>query len=200
MFLKIRNRKNATILRKNLEDEKLIKLYKERGEVEIIGELFERYTHLVFGVCFKYLKNEQDSQDVVLEIFEDLMESLKKNEVKNFKSWLYSVSKNFCLMRLRKGKTEEKAKQGYLNIFETEFVESSELLHLFSEDETNNKMIKLKKGLVKLKEEQRICIEMLYLQNKSYIEVAGETGFSMKQVKSYIQNGKRNLKNFLLEG
>jgi len=86
----------------HLPDSEIIKLYKKTGNPEWVGVLFERYTHLVFGICLKYLKDEEDSKDAVMEIFESLFKDLLIHDVKNFKSWLYSVSKNFCLMQLRK--------------------------------------------------------------------------------------------------
>ena len=197
MFLKFKLNKEKSI--RLFSDEELIISYKKSKENRFIGELFERYTHLVFGVCMKYLKNEEDSKDAVMEIFEDLHYKLSDHDISNFKSWIYSVSKNHCLMILRKKKSEERMKEGVYENSQQDFMESLDLFHPINKENLNDKIPKLKKGIELLKAEQKKCIELLYLQNKSYKEVAEITGYSMKKVKSYIQNGKRNLKIYLEE-
>jgi len=197
MFLKFKLNKEKSI--RLFSDEELIISYKKSKENRFIGELFERYTHLVFGVCMKYLKNEEDSKDAVMEIFEDLHYKLSDHDISNFKSWIYSVSKNHCLMILRKKKSEDRMKEGVYENFQQDFMESFDLFHPINKENLNDKIPKLKRGIELLKAEQKKCIELLYLQNKSYKEVTEITGYSMKKVKSYIQNGKRNLKIYLEE-
>lgn len=182
-----------------LPDEELISIYKETADTQLIGEIFNRYTHLVFGVCMKYLKNTENSRDAVMQIFEDLHIKLKEHEVANFKSWIYSVAKNHCLMELRKQGTDERMRSGIYEKIHLEIMESVNHFHLNNSADLTEKIPKLKKGIELLKTEQRTCIELLYLQNKSYKEVAEITGYSMKSVKSHIQNGKRNLKIYLEE-
>jgi RNA polymerase sigma-70 factor (ECF subfamily) len=143
------------------------------------------------------MKNEEDSKDAVMHIFEDLYQKLIDHEVSNFKSWLYSVAKNHCLMNIRKGKSENKAKEIIYEDIRREVMESADFFHPYNTNELNDEIPKLKKGIEQLKTEQRTCIELLYLQDKSYQEVSDITGYSMKNVKSYIQNGKRNLKIFM---
>jgi RNA polymerase sigma factor (sigma-70 family) len=197
MFLKLNFRSKRKNDVKSFSDEDLIHLYKKSQNEEYLSELFERYTHLVFGVCMKYLRDEEESKDAVLVIFENLMTSLHKQNVANFKSWIYSVSKNHCLMYLRKTKAMESNQSEYLEIMKKEVMESEDFFHLNDSLEIEEKIPLLMKAIEKLNEEQRNCIELLYLQDKSYLEVSMITGYSLKQVKSYIQNGKRNLKNFL---
>lgn len=180
-------------------DEALVQLYKESGQPKFLGILFERYTHLTFGVCMKYLKNDADSMDAVMEIFEELHHKLLHHEVTIFKGWLYTVTKNHCLMKLRKEKSEHHSKEVYFQNISSEIMESAYPSHLFDMDDINNKMPLLEQGIQSLKTEQRQCIELLYLQKKSYREVSELTGYSMKKVKSHVQNGKRNLKNYLGE-
>jgi RNA polymerase sigma factor (sigma-70 family) len=143
----------------------------------------------------KYLKDEDDSKDAVMQIFEKLLKDLLKHEIQNFKSWLHTVSKNHCLMKLR-NKPKVISGQEYM------FVESVEEAHpstesgeLFADKESE--LVHLEASIIKLETQQRVCIELFYLQQLSYQEVADQTGFSMNQVKSYIQNGKRNLKNLM---
>jgi RNA polymerase sigma-70 factor (ECF subfamily) len=181
-----------------LPDNELIHYYRSSGSTEPVGYLFTRYSHLVYGVCLKYLKNESDAQDAVMDIFEKLMEDLKNHEVKNFKSWLYSVSKNFCLMELRKVKPVSRVNDHSLEKFSEEFMDSELVLHLDNKYQTDDKIEKVQQAIKQLNHEQKWCIELLYLHQKSYKEVSDITGYSMKQVKSYIQNGKRNLKNILM--
>lgn len=180
-----------------LSDEEIILRYKTNHDIEYVGQLFERYTHLVFGICMKYLKSETEAEDATLEIFEDLFDKLEKNEITNFKSWLYSVSKNFCLMYLRKQNTEiRKLENFYKNKVDMD-VDFSEEIHLNGEENNCNTIEKLKIVLNSLNNEQKCCIQLMYFENKSYNEISDLTGYTLKQVKSYIQNGKRNLKNLL---
>lgn len=197
MFLKRKVGFNTKNDYKSFSDADLISSYKQLKDTKFIGELFERYTHLVFGVCLKYLKNEEDSKDAVMQIFEDLYQKLSDHEVSNFKSWIYSVAKNHCLMILRKGKSEARIKENIYADIRNEIMESADFFHPYNNGGINDEIPKLQRGIEQLKIEQRTCIELLYLQDKSYQEVSNITGYSMKKVKSYIQNGKRNLKIFL---
>ncbi|MBN2174749.1 MAG: sigma-70 family RNA polymerase sigma factor [Bacteroidales bacterium] len=184
----------------SLADEELIAIYKKSNESWVIGELFERYTHLVFGVCMKYLKDEENSKDAVMQIFGELHQKLQAHEVSSFKSWIYSVAKNHCLMEIRKGKTIERVKSEIYEKIHHEIMESANVFHHYNSADLLEKIPKLQHGITLLKTEQRKCIELLYLQNKSYREVAEITGYTLKNVKSHIQNGKRNLRNFLENG
>ena len=197
MFLKISSKSKSEHDLQSLSDEELIKSFKKQANNIYIGELFERYTHLVFGVCLKYLKNEEDSKDAVMQVFEELPQKITDFKILNFKSWLYSVAKNHCLMKLRKDKTSQKARVEVYENIRHEIMESPEVFHLNNEENADKRISQLEKGITALKTEQRKCIELLYLQNKSYNEVAELTGYNLKKVKSYIQNGKRNLKIFM---
>jgi RNA polymerase sigma factor (sigma-70 family) len=182
---------------KQVSDEELIRVFKQSSDPEIVAELFNRYTHLVYAICLKYLKKQAESEDAVMQIFESLLNDLKKHEILNFKSWLYTVSRNFCLMELRKDKTRLKAILGETEKKTGEFMESLQAEHLLDDEYLETGTLKLKQALDQLNEEQKRCIELKYLEDKSYEEVAGITGFSLKQVKSFIQNGKRNLQILL---
>lgn len=178
---------------KELSDSELIQKYKETGNNNFVATLFDRYSHLVFGLCLKYLKDKDESKDAVLEIFEKLMSDLKTHDVKNFKSWLYMVGKNYCLMILREQKAMQK-KEDELQ-WSTGSVDFSLLNNTYDEKEEKLKL--LEEAIKMLNNEQRICVELFFIQEKCYSEVAAITGFDMNQVKSYIQNGKRNIKIIL---
>ncbi|MCB0856062.1 MAG: sigma-70 family RNA polymerase sigma factor, partial [Bacteroidetes bacterium] len=168
--------------------------YKESHDPVFVGELFERYTHMVFLVCMKYLKDEVESEDISMQIFEKLIKDLKKYEVRKFKYWLYTVTKNQCLIHLEK-KKRLRSKADEFRETEQGLVESERELSLLDEvDSREEQLTHLEEALQLLNEEQRLCLELFYLQQKSYQEVSELTGYDMKQVKSYIQNGKRNLK------
>lgn len=197
MFLKIKRKLKPELDIKSFSDEELIAQYKDTSDNIIFSELFDRYTHLIFGVCMKYLKNEEESKDAVMQVFEQLFTKLKTQEIQSFKSWIYTVAKNFCLMKIRHEQSLRKHKDEFTANLQQEFMESTEFFHHLDIEELNDRIPKLKKGIEQLKSDQRRCIDLLYLQDKSYKEVADITGYSMKQVKSYIQNGKRNLKIIL---
>lgn len=171
-----------------LTDVELVSAYKQSGDLNIVGELFQRYMELVYGVCLKYLKNPDNAQDSVISIFEELVVKLQKHQVDNFKGWLYTLSKNHCLMRLRSEK-----RQTIVN-FDVELMQSEENVHLNGELEKEENFKKLDYCLGQLQSEQRRVIELFYLQSKCYNEIAEITAIEWKKVRSYIQNGRRNLK------
>jgi len=171
-----------------LTDAELVQAYKQSADTDLLGELFQRYMDLVYGVCLKYLKQAEDAQDAVISIFEELVVKLQKHEVDHFKGWLYTLSKNHCLMRLRSGK-----KQTLVNL-DVELMQSEENVHLNGELEKEENFKKLDYCLGQLQAEQRKVIELFYLQGKCYNEIAETTGIEWNKVRSYIQNGRRNLK------
>jgi RNA polymerase sigma-70 factor (ECF subfamily) len=177
-----------------LPDLELVLRYKQSGEVYYAGVLFLRYTHLILGICLKYFKNEEDSKDAVMDIFEQITVALMKHEVANFKSWLHTLTRNHCLMKLRKPEVRRMITQDVAEVDEDLFMEKAGDEHPINEDEREEQLRHLPAALSQLNAEQKACIEMFYLQGKSYQEVAEATGYSLNQVKSYIQNGKRNLK------
>lgn len=181
----------------SFSDNELIIKYKKSGNNSLVGELYKRYSHLVYGVCLKYLKNEEESKDAVLQIFENLLTDLKKHDITNFKSWLHSVARNHCLMFLRKQQTQLKRVNEYEATYQHE--ETFAAPFAVHEKEENEVILtKLEQAMKGLKKEQRVCIQLFFLEEKCYNEVADITGYNIKKVKSYIQNGKRNLANIML--
>ncbi len=174
-------------------DTELILLYKKESNPELIGELYKRYSLLVYGLCCKYLKHEENAQDAVSEIFELLLEKLKTHEVTFFKSWLFIVSKNH-LMRL-KSKNNSLETIDIENISE-KFMENEGDLSLNIREHESEL---LQQAISNLNDEQRTCIDLFYYKQKPYQEVASITGYDLNKVKSAIQNGKRNLKLFMEE-
>jgi len=173
---------------KDQDDAVLIARYKHTGSLEVLGVLYNRYMHLVYGVCLNYFKEEEASKDAVMQIFEELVLKLKIHEVQNFKSWLHVLTRNHCLMAIRKN-----AKHDTISI-EDAFVENTEFVHLDIEDAKEKQLTVMEKCMDTLSEEQKISVDLFYLQEKCYKEVAEITGYEILKVKSYIQNGKRNLK------
>jgi RNA polymerase sigma factor (sigma-70 family) len=166
-------------------DDEIITAYKESKDPEYIAILFDRYCHLVFAVAMKYLKNEDDSKDTVLKVFEKLPSDLIAYNILHFSAWIHTVTKNHCMKFLSSRKFySSKTENIAADIEEEDDFKTIYLPHL-------------EKAILELNDEQRICIDLFYLQNLSYTEVSERSGFSMNQVKSYIQNGKRNLKIIL---
>ena len=173
----------------SLSDSELVLLYKKSGDLQVLGDLYQRYMELVYGVCLKYHKQPEAAKDSVMYIFEELVSKLKKHEVTNFKSWLYQVAKNHCLMHLR---TPRNLKTVELN---PGLVQSEENVHLNGVLEKEENFNKLQYCLGKLSDDQRKIIQLFYLDGKCYNEIVDQTGFEWNQVRSFIQNGRRNLKN-----
>lgn len=169
-----------------LSDEELALRYTERNEHMAFTSLYERYAHLVMGVCMKHLKDLEQAKEATQQIFVKLLEDLKKYEITYFKSWLYKVASNHCLMILRK-KDVTSSEEINEEIMEFE----DEWHHKVKQDQF---LTELETAVQELSKEQRVCIRHFYMQKMSYAEVARQTSYDIKTVKSAIQNGKRNLK------
>jgi RNA polymerase sigma factor (sigma-70 family) len=187
-----------TVEIKGLSDEEIIERYRNSHDKGWVGELYKRYTRFVFLVSMKYLKNEERSQDAVMQIFEKLFTDFQKHQIEKFKPWLHTVTRNHCLILLRKDQSLIQKNRKFQNESET-FVENEVELHPDSVEDPERQLEHMKEAINELNHEQKICIEMFYFQEKSYKEIADETGFSEKNVKSFIQNGKRNLKIKILK-
>jgi len=172
-------------------DEELLSQFLKSGQINVLGELYSRYMHLVYGVALKYLENREDAKDAVMQIFEKLMAELPGQEIRNFKSWLYVISKNHCLMQIRARKSAGSRLDKYK--IEQQFVESDQELHPIDREEPSLEDA-LKKCIEQLKIEQKQCIELFYYHKHCYQEIAKQLKMNEKKVKSNLQNGKRNLK------
>jgi RNA polymerase sigma-70 factor (ECF subfamily) len=174
----------------HINDAELLEKYYNDNNHEWIGVLLERYTLLLFGVCMKYLKNEEEAKDAVQQIFLKVLSEVNKYKIDYFKSWLYMVAKNYCLMKLR-GNNGRDIKE----ISKVQIADEETDKQKFIENEKT--YIVLEESLKELNDEQKQCVILFYLKKNSYNQISEITGFSIMQVKSYIQNGKRNLKLLL---
>ncbi|MCS7004232.1 MAG: sigma-70 family RNA polymerase sigma factor [Cytophagales bacterium] len=180
----------------SLSDEEILETYKKSHDKALLDELFRRYIPLAFGVCMNRLRDEDDAKDAVIQVFEKLLDQIDTLEVKNFPAWLYRVTSNFCLMELRKKKVVQQNRVE-IEFSSPELVENYHEIHLTDEESSENRYQEVDRALEELSTEQRTCIELFYVQEKSYQEIATLTGYTPKQVKSYIQNGRRRLKKLL---
>ena len=172
----------------NQSDAELVLLYRQSGDLKILGELYQRYMDLVYGVCLKYFKDPDQAQDGVMQIFEELVLKLKKHEVDNFRGWLHQVAKNHCLMQLRTPKNLKTVE------LPATLMQNEEEVHLNGVMEKEENFQKLENCLASLSEEQRLMIKLFYLEGKCYNEIVEITGKAWNHVRSAIQNGRRNLK------
>ncbi len=173
---------------RHTDDQELLGYFYADRDNRWLGILLQRYTLLLLGVCMKYLKNEEAAKDSVQQVFLKAITELHKYRVDYFRSWIYQVARNHCLMQLRNK-----------NRFPAELNEQLQAVpdepdarqrHLQEE----SAMTRLETALQQLNSEQQVCVHLFYLQKKTYQEIATQTGFTLLQVKSYIQNGKRNLR------
>lgn len=173
----------------HISDGELLARHRTDGDTRWIGILLERYTLLLLGVCMKYLKNEAEAKDAVQQIFLKVLGEVGRYNIEYFKSWIYMVAKNYCLMKLR-GNSKRNVDIDGQNLAapddRREELEQAEVTYAQLED-----------ALEDLVPEQKLCVILFYLKKKSYKEISDQTGFSPMQVKSYIQNGKRNLRTRL---
>jgi RNA polymerase sigma-70 factor (ECF subfamily) len=175
---------------RKLSDEEIISLYKEKQWTSCIDELYQRYSHLVFGVCLKYVKQIENAEDITLSLFASLTQKLLQHQVQHFKSWIYVSARNSSLMFLRANKMNLELKEDDVLYDDSD----QRLDEKLEKDELIESLIMV---FEELKEEQRLCIQLFYLQKKSYEEVSTITHFTLKEVKSHLQNGRRNLKILL---
>lgn len=182
---------------KTQSDENLVINYQNTKNNLVVGELYKRHSLMCYAVCMKYLKNDDAAHDATMNIFEKLFTDLQKHQINNFKSWLHTVCKNHCLILLRKpnvlvsiDESEEENSHLFMQL-------SNVLNHEDNKHEKEEKLQVLEQSIIELKDKQRDCIELFFLKQKSYQEISTLTGYTENEVKSYIQNGKRNLKILL---
>ncbi len=174
------------------KEKELLEKFRNNQDLEYLGALYSPYIHLVYGVCLKYFKERERAKDAVMEIFEKLIEEIPRHDIRNFKSWLYVLTKNYCLMELRSLKSKDEKAKKYIEE-ESIFMESEAKMHPVDEEGSElNKA--LQECIEALKNEQKECICLFYYKDKSYEEISQIMNLELKKVKSYLQNGKRNLK------
>ncbi len=175
----------------HIDDKELLQRFYNDGNNEWLGVLLQRYTMLLLGVCMKYLKNEEEAKDAVQQVFLKTINELQKYKVEYIKSWLYMVAKNHCLMKIRdKGKCTYEINDQVISAPH----DNEDIREIKEKDRTLETM---SQALEDLNKEQKLCVTLFYLEKKSYQQVADHTGYSLMQVKSHIQNGKRNLKSHM---
>ncbi len=173
----------------NYSDAELVERYQKTGDMELLGVLTERYTALIYGVCLKVLKHEAEAEDAFMGVFEKLTKKVQQHDIQEFRPWLHVLTRNHCLEILRK-------KGKHLTVsYDSEFMQSEEAVHPFMEDATNGKLDALPDCLATLQGEQKNCVQLFYFEGKSYKEIATLKDMPIGKVRSYIQNGRRNLKN-----
>ncbi len=178
-------------------DEERLSEFRSTGNLEVLGELYSGYMHLIYGVCLKYLKDRDESKDAVMQIFEKLIIEIPRHRIDNFKSWLHVVTKNYCLMQLRSQKSKDEKLREWIND-PIIFMESVPILHPVDKDEQDLEK-ELSECIERLKNEQKECIIQFYYNNRCYNEIAAILNLDEKKVKSHLQNAKRNLKLCLEE-
>jgi RNA polymerase sigma-70 factor (ECF subfamily) len=169
-------------------DEELLLAFKQSGSQDVLAQLYLRYAELVYGVCLKYLKDGEAAKDAVMNIYQELLEKLPHHEVENFKSWLYVVATNHCLMQLRKDKKMVTVE------FQSGVVQSEDFSHLDNVLCREREFKKLEQCMERLPAEQKQAIQLFYLENKCYNEIVKQTEMDWNKIRSLIQNGRRNLK------
>jgi RNA polymerase sigma-70 factor (ECF subfamily) len=170
-----------------MDDEALMQRFRAEGDTDILGIVLERFTLVLFGVCMKYLKEEDHAKDAVQQVFLKALSEVPKYQIDNIGGWLYQVAKNHCLSLLR-------SKKDYASDEPLKYIPQPEEVPLSLLIQKEKDIDRMKEALKDIKEDQRICIASFYLDKKSYAQISEETGWDIKQVKSNIQNGKRNLR------
>lgn len=170
------------------DDDQLLKSFHKEGDLNVLGELFAKHSEMVYYVCLRYFKDVERSKDAVMQIFELLITKVNKQEIKDFPKWLYVVSKNHCLMALRSVKNNKEIPM-------SDFMEFTSIMHPEETYQQREEILTLLEDCIsKLPEKQKNSVELFFLKEKCYKDITTATGYNLKEVKSFIQNGKRNLK------
>jgi RNA polymerase sigma-70 factor (ECF subfamily) len=172
-----------------LTDAELVQLYRKHAERSAMEELYRRYHKKAFGVAYSVFRNKDESTDVMLAVFEKMLREMANTEIREFAAWIYVLTRNECLMRLRSDKRRVAR--------EKLFAMSQPLDESYEPEFFHEKNNALKQALAALSDTQRMCLELFYFEQKSYKEVADELGLDTEAVRSQLQNGKRNLKNLM---
>jgi len=180
-----------------MPDEEMIREFISTGNLNILGNLYSGYMHLVYGLCLKYLKDREEAMDAVMQIFEKIAAEIPRHKIHNFKNWLHVVARNYCLMQLRANRVKNENYKEWLTD-QSVFMENTLNLHPIDDDE-NNMEEALKDCIERLKNEQKDCIRLFYYENRCYSEIAVMLRTNEMKVKSHLQNAKRNLKICLEE-
>lgn len=177
-------------------DEQLIAGFQDTGKAEYVGELFNRYAHLVYGICLKYVKDKEESKDISMSIFEKMYTHLPSADIQVFKKWLFTVTKNQCLTFLRNQNHNVDQIDDWQQLEKKSkiFMENEDFSSPVNEEPDEKK---IRAALAQLKADQRRCVELFFYENMSYKEIEKETNLTALEVKSFLQNGKRNLKMIL---
>ena len=188
-----------TVSLADMTDEKLMRLYQRSGEPKYLGQLYKRYAHLILGVCLKYFKNKEDARDMVMEIFEALMHKSHQIEADSINNWFYVFARNQCVSTLRKRKSIANQQKDFINSEKSSeiFMENDSSLRLNSKREKEHTAYDIAQAVEKLNVSQRTCVKLFFLEQKKYQQIAEKTGYTLNEVKSHLQNGKRNLKILL---
>lgn len=187
------NKHNSTAVTDKIKsDEELLEEFKKTGNKELFAELFKKHVKTVYGTCLFYLQDKAEAQDATMQIFEKLLLDINSQSIQNFKGWLGFVVRNHCISLIRKTKTGLKNQQQFYEFeySETSLEEEQQIARVGEE----RLLEQMKQCLPKLKEAQRLCVELFYLKQQTYQQIVEQTTFSINEVKSHIQNGKRNLK------
>ena len=176
-----------------ISNDDLLQLFIEGGDIAYFGELYRRYIPLLYGLCLKYLNDKEAAHDAVMDIYSNLPEKVIHYEIKNFNSWLYSVAKNHCLQ------VQRKDKQTIFVKIEDAYVENEDFFTQIDKAQTQEEISALEYCITTLNEEQQKSIQLFFYEEKSYLDIVEITGFELRKVQSYIQNGKRNLKTCIMK-
>jgi len=169
-------------------DQELVSKYKKTMDLDYVAELYERYLHLIFAVSLRYVKVTEDAEDLSIKVFEIIKDKIADQEIENIGGWIYTITKSQSLMHLRSASREKQKETEFSSFMEIEKAE-----HHSNKIDLESNLIKLEDCIKRLNKEQKRCVELFYKQDKCYREVANLTGYGLKKVKSYLQNGKRNL-------
>jgi len=173
-----------------LSDEDLLAHYQRSGETHYLGQLYERYLPMVYGVCLNILRDAHAAEDAVMGIYEELSRKVQAHQIEVFRGWLYTLTRNYCLMELRRKKRMPTDYHPPENLVHYDAITPASEFEIARPSDVE----RLQLCLQGLPNKQRQSIQQFYFEGKSYQEIAQQLEEDVGKVRSYIQNGRRNLR------
>ena len=156
-----------------------------------MSDFFVLYREDVLGLCYYYTRDVELSKDLTMDTFETYLKRGKKGPVINdIKSYLLGIARNLCMAHFKKSKRTQSIEESVLQFMEYE-----------DENAPNGEEVidRLMMSMCKLTTDQRRCVELFFIKGCSYNQISKKLNFSYNEVKSFIQNGKRNLKKLMIQ-
>lgn len=174
-----------------LSDELVIEKYLGSQDTNYFNILYDRYSNKVFAKCISMLKNDVEAEDAVQDIFMKVLLSLSKFKQNSlFSTWLFSITYNFCIDKIRKRNKRRKLEVEVEDISNLEGVEDDTP----DQDILETNVLQMKQVLEQLKVADKAVLLMKYQDDLSIIEMTEILDSSVSATKMKIKRAKERFR------